>query len=170
MTIISCSNCGQPMDASDSFCGQCGTKLVQDFNNVQWVGGPIGEPLSYINISPSGEITLYAKTTAEAKLALKELKLKKKEYSLQKRQIKEQQRIIRAEYTQTVRQRGSKFIGGGGIGRIIRDVQTISRDAKRRDLANQLAPYEQLKQYIEAVIPAIDQMILKVEAAMLANS
>ncbi len=67
------------------------------------------------------------RSVAEAKIAIKELKLKKKEYALAKKEISRKQKEIRAEYTEKVRQRGSKFIGGGGVGRVVRAVQTIDK-------------------------------------------
>ncbi|MEP7342764.1 MAG: hypothetical protein ABI977_33855 [Acidobacteriota bacterium] len=115
-------------------------------------------------------MTVTARTITEAKLAIKELKLRKKELSLLKRQVTEQERAIRAEYTHSVRQRGSKLQGGGGIGRFIRVVQTASRDSARRNLANRLAPYEQEKRKIDAMTTAIEEVLLKVEMAILENS
>ena len=102
-------------------------------------------------------------SVAEAKIAIKELKLKKKEYALAKKEISQKQREIRAQYTEQVRQRGSKFIGGGGVGRVVRAVQTISRDADRRALAEAPAPLEKHKNKVEEAINSIDQKILKLE-------
>lgn len=125
---------------------------------------------NFVAISNTGKINISIKSVAEAKLAIKELKLKKKEYSLVKREISQQQKQIRAEYTDRVRQRGSKFRGGGNIGRFVRTVQTINRDADRRSLAQELMPLEQQKQSIETVINAIEQAILKIEQFILVNS
>ena len=125
---------------------------------------------SFVTIASNGQIRVSAQSVAEAKIAIKELKLKKKEYALAKREISQQQKQIRAEYTDAVRQRGSKFIGGGNIGRIVRTVQTINRDADRRALAQQLAPLEQQKNAIDTVINAIDQAILQVEMYIVKNS
>jgi hypothetical protein len=107
---------------------------------------------------------------AEAKIAIKELKLKKKEYVLVKREISQQQKQIRAEYTDQVRQRGSKFRGGGNMGRLIRTVQTVNRDADRRSLAQKLAPLEEQKNTIDTIINAIDQTILQLERFIVENS
>lgn len=117
-----CSNCGRSFEDSSVFCVYCGTRLVQNLNQAS----RIEEPVSYVDVSPNGEIIVTAKTVAEAKLAIKELKLRKKELSLLKRQVAEQERAIRAEYTHNVRHRGSKLQGGGWIGPVIRDVQTAS--------------------------------------------
>ncbi len=102
------------------------------------------EPLfTYVTISDDGHISARYCNVGEARLALKELRLLKKQLALAKRQVKQQQKATRAEHTDYVRRRGSKFIGGGGIGRFIRTVQTISRDHTRYQLANSLAPLEQ---------------------------
>ncbi len=118
---------------------------------------------SFVTITADGDLRVSARSVAEAKIAIKELKLKKKEYALVKREITQRQKQIRAEYTDSVRQRGSKFRGGGSIGRLVRTVQTINRDADRRTLAQELAPLEQQKNGVEAIINAIDQAILQVE-------
>ena len=104
---------------------------------------------------------------AEVKIALKELKLKKKEYTLIKRQLTDQQKAIRATYTQEVRSRGSMLRGGGGFGRLVRAFQTVSRDNTRANLANDLAPFENQKFEVEAVIAAIESCILQIESALL---
>lgn len=113
------------------------------------------------------EIRVNTSTVAEAKFAIKELKLKKKEYSLQKRAVTDKQKEIRAQYTDEVRSRGSMMRGGGGLGKFVRAVQSASRDSKRAQLANALAPYENQKQDIDAILRAIDSAILQVEAAIL---
>lgn len=124
---------------------------------------------SFVTVAETGELLVSVNSTAEAKIALKELKLKKKEYSLTKREISQQQKQIRADYTDKVRQRGSKLRGGGSIGQLVRTVQTINRDAERRTLAQQLAPLEQKKDTIDSIINAIDQAILQVERFILQN-
>lgn len=125
---------------------------------------------SFVIITNDGELLVSAQSVAEAKIALKELKLKKKEYTLVKREISQQQRQIRAEYTDKVRQRGSKFRGGGNIGSFVRTIQTINRDADRRTLAQELAPLEQQKNTVEAMINAIASTILQVERFIMENS
>lgn len=125
---------------------------------------------SLVTITDDGELRVSARSIAEAKIAIKELKLKKKEYALVKREISQNQKQIRAEYTDRVRQRGSKFIGGGSIGRFVRTVQTINRDVDRRTLAQQLAPLEQQKNTFDGIINAIDQAILQIEKYIAENS
>jgi cobalamin biosynthesis Co2+ chelatase CbiK len=123
----------------------------------------------FVSISDNGDLHVSAKSSAEAKIAIKELKLKKREYALVKREISQKQKSIRAEYTNSVRQKGSKFIGGGGFGNLVRTVQTISRDADRRTLAQELAPLEQQKNAIEGIVNAIEQAILQLERFIIEN-
>jgi hypothetical protein len=125
---------------------------------------------SFVTIDADGDLRVSARSVAEAKIAIKELKLKKKEYALVKREISQKQKQIRAEYTDNVCQRGSKFRGGGGIGSFVRTVQTISRDADRRSLAQELSPLEQQKNTVEAMMNAIDRAILQVEKIIIQNS
>jgi hypothetical protein len=125
---------------------------------------------SFVMIDPDDDLRVSARSVAEAKIAIKELKLKKKEYALVKREISQNQKQIRAEYTDSVRQRGSKCRGGGGIGSFVRTVQTISRDADRRILAQELAPLEQQKNTVESTINAIDRAILQIEKFIIENS
>jgi hypothetical protein len=123
-------------------------------------------PTTFIRIEDT-TVNVKANTISEAKLALKELKLKKKEYGILKRSVTEQQKAIHAEYTAEVRSRGSMVRGGGGLGKFVRAVQTISRDSKRAQLAADLSPLERQQQYIEAVLRSIDSAILQVEAHIL---
>lgn len=125
---------------------------------------------SFVTIDYDGDLRVSARSVAEAKIAIKELKLKKKEYALVKREISQYQKQIRADYTDSVRQRGSKFRGGGGIGSFVRTVQTLSRDADRRSLAQELAPLEQQKNAAESMINAIDRATLQTEKFIIENS
>lgn len=128
------------------------------------------EPNNFVTITDAGELRISARSIAETKIAIKELKLKKKEYALVKRKIHQNQKQIRAEYTDRVRQRGSKFRGGGSIGSFVRTVQTINRDDDRRTLAQQLAPLEQQKNTVDEIINAIEQTILQIEKYIIENS
>ncbi|KAM3097435.1 hypothetical protein ACKFKG_08010 [Phormidesmis sp. 146-35] len=121
-------------------------------------------------IADDGRINISAQSPAQAKIAIKALKLKKKEYALVKRELTQQQKVIRAEYTDQVRQQGSKVRGGGSIGRLVRTVQTINRDADRRALAQQLAPLEEQKNGVDGIIMTIDQAILQLEKYIIENS
>lgn len=124
----------------------------------------------FVTITDKGELRVSAQSVAEAKIAIKELKLKKKEYALIKREISQHQKQIRAEYTDRVRQQGSKFRGGGSIGGLVRTVQTINRDAARRALAQQLAPLERQKGAVETITNAIEQTILQLERYIIEHS
>ncbi|MEH2264323.1 hypothetical protein [Nostoc sp.] len=125
---------------------------------------------SFVTIDGDSQLHISFQSSAEAKIAIKELKLKKKEYAFVKREISQQQKIIRAEYTDKVRQRGSKIRGGGSIGRVVRTIQTINRDGDRRALAQQLTPLEQQKNAVDGIINAIDQAILQIERYIIENS
>jgi hypothetical protein len=163
MTI--CSNCRNENSVTAAFCGFCGSKLSR-------IGSKISQIVerSYIDFLPDGQVIISAQSALEAKLALKELKLEKKKYRLLKKQITEQERQIRATYTDHIRQRGSKFQGGQGLGRFIRRVQTDLRDNKRRSLALELAPLEQEKRRIENMIESFDKAILEVELFIFNNA
>lgn len=124
----------------------------------------------FVTIAANGQISISVQSLAEAKVALKELKLKKKENALVKRELTQQQKIIRAEYTDKVRQQGSKVRGGGSIGRIVRTIQTVNRDADRRALAQRLAPLEEQKTAVDGTINTIDQAILQIERYIVENS
>lgn len=123
-----------------------------------------------MNITPSNfvqiqgtQVSVVASGLAEVRMALKELKLKKKEFGIQKKLIMAQQKEIHASYTNEVRTRGSMVRGGGGIGKIFRAIQTVSRDSKRSTLAADLAPLERAMQEVEAILIKLDQAILKLE-------
>lgn len=126
--------------------------------------------MSFVTIEQDGSISVAARDVVEAKLALRELKFQKKALNVQKKEINEQMRQIRASYTDTVRRRNSKFIGGGFLGKVIRGVQTANRDNNRHNLAVALAPCEQRKQWLEAVAQRIEQSILRVEFYISQNS
>lgn len=123
----------------------------------------------YVQISEN-EIRFHADNAAESKLAIKELKLKKKEFSVLKQTVVAEQKRIRAQYTAELRTRGSMVRGGGGVGRFVRSVQSVSRDSRRAQLARDLAPVEKKKQKIEATMRAIDQAIIQLESALLKQS
>ena len=117
----------------------------------------------------STEVKVSARDTAEARLALKELKLKKKEVALQKKRVMADMKAIRASYTDEVRRRGSMMRGGGGAGKVVRLFQTGSRDARRRQLATDLAPLETEKQRLESMTTTIEGILVKLEQYILSN-
>jgi hypothetical protein len=123
-------------------------------------------PTTFVKIEGDA-VQCIVNNLAEAKIALKELKLKKKEFGIMKREIMTSQKEIRAAYTHEVRSRGSMMRGGGGFGRFVRAIQTISRDSKRSQLAKNLMPLEREKQRIEGMIEAIDSLIVQLEAHLL---
>jgi hypothetical protein len=117
----------------------------------------------------NGTVSVTASGPNEAKIALKELKLKKKEFGVLKKEIASNQREIRANHSHEVSTRGSKFQGGGGLGRFIRIIQTLSRDSKRASTANKVEPLEQRKREIDSIINSIESAIIQVEAYLLKN-
>jgi hypothetical protein len=125
-------------------------------------------PTSFVKIEGS-TVQVNATSPDEAKIALKELRLKKKEFGLIKRNFASEQKEIRVDYSNEVSTRGSKMRGGGGLGKFVRTIQTISRDIKRASTANKLTPLEQRKQEVEALIHTIDTVIIQVEAYILKN-
>lgn len=125
-------------------------------------------PTSYVKIEGI-TVQVNAASTDEAKIALKELKLKKKEFGLIKRSITADLKNIRADYSNEASTRGSKMRGGGGLGKFVRTIQTISRDSNRASTANKLYPLEQQKLEVEALIHAIDTAIIQVESYILKN-
>lgn len=116
---------------------------------------------------PDGGFKYSASSVAEAKVVLRELRLKKKEVALAKREVTAKQREVRSQYTGYVRRRGSKLIGGGGVGHFIRALQTVDRDAKRRDLAQALEPLQQEADRLDRLIAALDQALLNLEGYVL---
>lgn len=118
-------------------------------------------PKRVVRFYSDGTIALDIADQNEAKLAIAELKLKKQELALKKREVMDEMRRIRAEYTDYVRRRGSKFQGGGGVGRIIRAFETMSRDDIRRRLAQELEPFELERRDIDNRMLEIDHAILE---------
>lgn len=119
--------------------------------------------MNHANLLPNGKIQITVKSVAEAKLALKELKIQKKELQIKKKEIAEEIRCIRVEYTDVNLRRGSKMQGGGSLGRIVRLFQTASRDKHRYDLASEISPLEEQKQWTEAALISVDKAVLILE-------
>ena len=191
MIHFTCPSCGASYNVGDEFagrttkCRKCVQPLqvpaitrtstvpaqivipkpVQETIPEALPADPVPEvlPVSLVTFAANGQVRVDARSAAEAKAAIRELKAKKKELSLSKRAIMQKQREIRAAYTDLVRRRGSKFIGGSSVGRIIRTFQTMNRDAARRQLANELAPLEQQRSRIEAWSMAIDSVIIQLQ-------
>lgn len=121
--------------------------------------------ISYEN----GEIRLSVKSVADARVAIKELRTKKKELSLLKRELSAQQRELRSAHTQLVRTRGPMMRGGGGLGKVVRAMQSISRNSTRASVANSLAPIESEKFNIDRDMRGIESLILQLENFIVEN-
>lgn len=121
----------------------------------------------YVTVDKNGDIHINVQNAVEASLAIKKLRLLKKAWAVRKREVTSQQKAIRADYTDNVRRRGSKFVGGGGLGRFIRLMQTGSRDSARAGLARALEPLERKMHEIEAASIAIDRAIGQMEVYVL---
>lgn len=121
---------------------------------------------SLVQITATGVRASY-ETPNDGKLAIKELRIRKREFSLQKREVNDRMKAIRAQYTHEVRSRGKMVRGGGKIGRVARVFQSAARDERRAKLARDLAPLEREKFRIEAMINAIDSLILQVQTDIL---
>ena len=70
---------------------------------------------------------------------------------------------MRFDYSQTVKSRGSLLRGGGGIGRFVRAVQSVSRDGQRAGLASAVAPLEAERHRLDTVMHSIDEIMVKLE-------
>ena len=116
-----------------------------------------------------GEIRLRVRSVADARIAIKELKIKKKELSLLKRELAAQQKELRAAHAQAVRARGPMMRGGGSFGKVIRAVQSISRNYTRAEFANSLAPVEDEKMNIDRDLQGLESLILQLEHFIIKN-
>jgi hypothetical protein len=107
--------------------------------------------------------SVIVETPEEAKEAKKEIALEKKALINERKGIALQMRSVRSNYTAGVRQRGSKFRGGKGVGRFVRDVQTATRDNIRRQMQNQLSPLEYRLEEIELCLISLEQADYKMD-------
>jgi hypothetical protein len=126
---------------------------------------PPGVPWSGVRIE-NGELRVSWDTPAEAKQVIKELRLKKSEVQIEKRAITSQQQQLRAAHTDRVRHHAPAMRGGGTLGRVVRGAQVGSHAAERKQLADALAPLEQRKAAVEALILTIDRALLQVQASL----
>jgi hypothetical protein len=60
--------------------------------------------------------------------------------------------------------------GGGNLGKFTRGMQSLGRDADKRNHAARLQPYQQEKARLDRYMLGIDQMINQLEAYILQNS
>lgn len=125
--------------------------------------------MNHTNLLPTGKVSISVKSVAEARLALIELKIQKKDIQIRQKEVLEQLRVIRSEYTDVNLRRGSKLQGGGWLGRIVRLVQTVNRDQHRYDLAVEIAPYEERRQWMEAALISIEKATLVLEKYIAQN-
>lgn len=125
--------------------------------------------MSLVEVRDNGDIKVSVETPQEAKLAIKELRLKKKEYALAKKEVAAQMQQVRADYRSRVADRGSKLRGGGGLGRLVRGVQTIHRDADRRTVDDEIRPLEARRADIDDIMNQIDSAIIQLERFALQN-
>ena len=160
-----CGQCGAKNEGT-KFCPECGApqaapQKVPVSTRARAIEPPSDKEVAHFE--KNGDVKLDIKSVPDAKLALKQLRLRKRELGAAKKVVMEEQRQIRAGYTEKVRERGSKFGGGGGVGRFVRAVQSASRDADRKQLAKNLEPYEEQRSRLEAAMNVIDRAILQVE-------
>ena len=83
-----------------------------------------------------------------------------------KKEIVQKQKSIRAIYKDVT----PKYVGGGKIGTFVRQMQSAQRNGSRIALTKALAPLENEKYIIEAVINAIERAIIHLESYILKNS
>jgi hypothetical protein len=136
----------------------------------RWVvPAPIAQPVSQdpVTFAENGDIEISVHSSADAKLALKQLRLRKRELALLKRSYTAEQRELRAGYTDQVRRRSPVMRGGGGVGQFVRAVQGGSRASARKNLAKDLAPVEEKRHTIDQMIGMVDEAILKIESYLL---
>jgi len=143
------------------------TSTVTDFvstteNDFHDVKLDTENPFKQVLFDDDGNLCVKYSCATTADSAIKELRLLKRMLVVQKRDATNKAKEIRAGYTDHVRRRGSKLVGGGGFGRFIRAVQTASRDGDRRKLAESLAPIESAKQRIDRTVVEIDAKILEI--------
>lgn len=120
---------------------------------------------AFVDFDENGEFDIRVRNQAEARAAIKALKDLKAKLSLEIRKLNSTMKLIRSEYTASVRQRGSVMRGGGNIGKFVRTIQGLARDAARRQLAKNLEPHERAKHHLETLKHRIDTIILAIESA-----
>jgi hypothetical protein len=123
-----------------------------------------------VQFTDDGQIRVSANSVAEAKLAIKELRLRKKAVGLEKRQVTQAITALNAERRRQTANQGSMMRGGGNLGKFTRGMQSMGRDAERRNHAARLQPYEQEKARLDRYTLGIDQMINQLEAYILQNT
>jgi hypothetical protein len=123
-----------------------------------------------VEFSDDGQIRVSANSVAEAKLAIKQLRLRKKAVGLEKREVTQAITALTAERRRQTANQSSMMRGGGNLGKFTRGMQSLGRDADRRNHAARLQPYQQEKARLDRYMLGIDQMINQLEAYILQNS
>lgn len=149
----SCPACQMSISSDEAFCQYCGGRLL--------VNGALV-------VAKNGDLAWSLGTVPRAKLIIKALRLRKQELTLIKRGARQQAQGLRATYTDQIRRQGSKVRGGGSVGAVIRVVQTVQRDGRRRTLAEELEHWELSQQQAAAQILLVDSAILKIQGVLLA--
>lgn len=114
---------------------------------------------NWITVWFNGRIDCRYGDRADINSVIKSLCLAKKQTRTSISQLGTELKRIRSQYTDHVRRRGSKFRGGGSLGRVIRDIQTYSRDQTRHSLAEAIRPMTLRQQHLERLVAAIDQHV-----------
>src|SRR5215211_2991644 len=111
-----------------------------------------------VQFTDDGQIRVSANSVAEAKLAIKQLRLRKKAVGLEKREVTQAITALNAERRRQTANQGSMMRGGGNVGKFTRSMQSISRDADKRNHAARLHPFQQEKARLDEYILNIDRM------------
>lgn len=133
---------------------------------------PDGEPVAwsatgFIREYPDGQIRLRVSSEEEARLAMKDLQLFRKKVSLERQGISQEMSSARAARQQSMAHRGPAMRGGGGFGRAVRSLDSMSRSMTRSAHASQLAPLQQQKEQYDAAIRELDGLVNQLEHEML---
>lgn len=180
--IITCPLCQMTMWDSAEFCPGCGAPRTALRQRLEKASSDLGRPydellkqakqdagfsLELVTIGPDGTIHVRSSTIPEARLAIKILRNAKSELNSKKKIVAAQMAEIRSGRRMEVAQKGSKFRGGGDLGRLVRIGQTMQRDADRRRHAYALDPLDAEKADIDRRMLLIDMAITKLNQQIL---
>jgi hypothetical protein len=121
------------------------------------------EDYGLVKFTRDGSVQWQVSTTAEAKLAIKQLRLKKKELTAQKREIAADVSAVRAEYRTKAAGRLYMGRGGGTAGQMIRAGVRAKRRSERMAVEDSVVPLEQQKAQLDARMLVIDRAIAQIE-------
>ncbi len=121
------------------------------------------EDYGLVKFQRDGSVQWDVNTTAEAKLAIKQLRLKKKELAAEKREIASEMAGVRAEYRTKAAGRLYMGRGGGTTGQIIRAGVRAKRRGERMAVEQSVVPLEQEKGQLDARMLVIDRAIAQIE-------